>query len=141
MEQESFISWNIINFLLVAIFHFLSSERYVLKFIRNLRLESSISGKTREFLFARVVNIPFPNYKKSSVISGFWIKEKFRFLKYREFFFSGFPFPEIQEKLSLEKTREIFSGLPFLKYKNSFLLRKYQKVLISELKSSIFPGI
>ena len=106
MEQESFISWNIINFLLVAIFHFLSSERYVLKFIRNLRLESSISGKTREFLFARVVNIPFPNYKKSSVISGFWIKEKFRFLKYRDFFFRVFR---------------------FLKYKKSFLLRKQEK--------------
>ena len=55
----------------------------------NIR-ESSISRKKRKFRYARVLNIPFLKYKKSSVMLGFWIilcwnLRKFNFLKYKNF--------------------------------------------------------
>ena len=68
---------------------------------------------------ARVLNIPFPKYKKVPLFQS-----------------SGYIFPEIQG---------FFSGFHFLKYKKvpfpetqeSFLLRKYKKFLILEQENFI----
>ena len=64
---ESSTSRNIRNFLRVGSFYFSSLQSYFLKYERNKRLKNSISGNVRKFYYARVLNIPFPKYKKSSV--------------------------------------------------------------------------
>ena len=125
MGLESSITWNIRNLLKVGFLHFLSSESCFLKYKRNIRLESSISGNIRKFRYARVLNIPFLKYKKSFVTPGFsiylsWNRIKFCFLKYKDF----------------------FRVLRFLKYKKSFLLKKYKKLFnikARKLESSNFP--
>ena len=89
---ESSISRNIRNILRVDLFHFSSSESYFLKYKRNIRLESSISGNIRTFHYARVLNIPFLKYRKSSVS---WNLKKLFLRKYKKLF----------------QSREIFWGL------------------------------
>ena len=50
---ESPISWNIKNFLKVDYFYFLGSESNFLKYKRNIKLESSISGNIKKFRFPK----------------------------------------------------------------------------------------
>ena len=65
--QISSTSWNFGVELLI----FLSSESYVLKYKKNIRVGSSISGNIWKFRFTRVLNIPLLKHKKSSVMPGF----------------------------------------------------------------------
>ena len=89
LELESSTSRNIRNILRVGSFHCLSTESYLLKYNRSIRLKSSISRNIRKFHCARVLNMPFPKYEKSSVTPGFWIYLSWnirKFLKIRGLF-------------------------------------------------------
>ena len=73
----------------VFFFHFLSSESYFLKYKRNIRLESSISRNIRKIRWARILNIRFLKYEKSSFMPGLWI--------YLSWSIRKVPFPENQK--------------------------------------------
>ena len=78
---ESYISLKYKNFFSEYLFlYFLCCESYFLKYIRNIRLENSISRNIRKFRHASALNMTFLKYKKSSVMPRFWIP----FVKYKK---------------------------------------------------------